>query len=65
MARRERERRIKGGRRERGTRTDWRDRARVKRAGVGLVRWVVVVPAVVRCVVVVVVAGGGRVPMQV
>lgn len=34
----------------------------MKRAGVGLVRWVVVVPAVVRCVVV---AGGGRVPMQV
>lgn len=37
----------------------------MKRAGVGLVRWVVVVPAVVRCVVVVMVAGGGRVPMQV
>lgn len=66
MARRETERRIKGGRRERGARTDCRERARVRRAGGGVgavVRWVVVV---VRCVVVVVVGGGaGRVPMQV
>lgn len=65
LARRERERRIRGGRRESGARTDCRERARVRRAaegGFAVVRWVVVV---VRWVVVVEVAGGGRVPMQV
>lgn len=65
MARRERERRRSGGRRERGARTDCRERARVRRAGGGfvvVVRWGEVV---VRWVVVVVVEGAGRVPMQV